>query len=64
MWSRFLRLIFFIPVMCLTAIIAMFFVLLTPFVALAMWLVAGRVNLEYYAMFAEDIAFYILDRFY
>ena len=50
--------------MCLTAIIAMFFVLLTPFVALAMWPVVGRVNLEDYAMFAEDIAFYVLDNWY
>lgn len=64
MWARFLRLIFFIPVMCLTAIIAMFFVVLTPFVALAMWLIIGRVNLENYAVFAENVSFYILDKCY
>ena len=64
MWNRFLRLIFFVPVMCITALIAMFFVLLAPFVALAMWLIKGRVNLENYAVFAENVSFYILDNWY
>jgi hypothetical protein len=50
--------------MCVTAIIAMFFVLLTPLVALSMWLIIGRVELENYAVFAENVSFYILDKCY
>ena len=64
MFSRLLRIIFFIPIMCITAIIAMFFVLLTPFVALSMYLIIGRVELRPYADFSESITFYILDNWY
>jgi hypothetical protein len=64
MIRRLFGIILFIPIMCITAIIAMFFVLLTPFVALAMYIVAGEVDLQPYADFSESITFYILDNFY
>lgn len=64
MIRRLFGIILFIPIMCITAIIAMFFVLLTPFVALAMYIVAGKVDLQPYADFSESITFYILDNFY
>lgn len=64
MIRRLFGIILFIPIMCITAIIAMFFVLLTPFVALAMYIVVGEVDLQPYADFSESITFYILDNFY
>lgn len=64
MFSRLLRIIFFAPIMCITAIIAMFFVLLAPFVALSMYLIIGRVDLRAYTDFSESITFYILDNWY
>lgn len=64
MIRRLFGIILFIPIMCITAIIAMFFVLLTPFVALAMYIDVGEVDLQPYADFSESITFYILDNFY
>ena len=64
MFSRLLRIIFFVPIMCITAIIAMFFVLLTPLVALCMYLIIGKVDLQPYTVFSESITFYILDNWY
>lgn len=64
MIRRLFGIILFIPIMCITAIIAMFFVLLTPFVALAMYIYVGEVDLQPYADFSESITFYILDNFY
>ena len=64
MLNRILKVLFFIPVMSVTAIIAMFFVLLTPFVALTMWITIGRIDLRVYADFSESVVFYILDNWY
>ena len=59
-----IKVLLFVPLMCVSFCIACCFVVAMPFVGLAQIMIKGKADLEDYVYKAEEISFYFLDKFY
>lgn len=59
-----IKILAFIPLMCVSFIIACCFIIAMPFVGFAQIMIKGKADLGDYVQKAEEISFYFLDKFY
>lgn len=59
-----IKILAFIPLMCVSFVIACCFIIAMPFVGLAQIMLKGKADLDDYVYKAEEISFYFLDKFY
>lgn len=59
-----IKILAFMPLMCVSFVIAFCFIIAMPFVALAQIMIKGKVALDDYVYKAEEMSFYFLDKFY